>query len=82
MQLGCQVADDNGDYEIRTEHHEILELADVKSEARRNEQKVPKQRAKRGEKKRRPATQTHSGEDDCEQIKERDRPVADVVQDQ
>ena len=81
VQLRCQMADDNGDNKVRAEHHEVLELADVKSEARRNEQKIPEQRAKGGEKKRRPAAQSHSGEDDCEQIEERDRPVVDEIDD-
>jgi hypothetical protein len=81
MQLGCQVADDHGDYEVRTKHHEILELADVKSEAWRNEQKIPEQRTEGSEKKRRPAAQSHSGEYDCKQIEERDRPVTDVIND-
>ena len=57
-------------------------LADVKSEAWWYEQKVPQERAESGEKKRWPAAQSHSGEDDCEQIEERDRPVIDKVDDQ
>ncbi len=81
MQLGCQVANDHGDYEVRTKHHEILELADVKSEPWWDEQEIPEQRAKRGQKKRRPPTQSGSGDYDCEQIEERDRPVTDVIND-
>ena len=44
--------------------------------------KFHKQRAESGEKKRRPAAQSHSGEDDCEQIEERDRAVIDKIDDQ
>ena len=76
------MSDDNGDDEIRAEHHEVLELADVKREAWRNEQKIPQQRAESGENKGRPAAQSHSGEDDCEQVEERDRPVTDKIEDQ
>ena len=54
---------------------------DVKSEARRNEEKIPEQRAERGEKERRPAAQARGGEDHREQIEERDRPVAGVIED-
>src|SRR5262249_7811587 len=81
VQLRRQMSDHNGDNKIRAEHHEVFELTDVKGEAWRNEQKVPKQRAQRGQKKCRPAAQSHSGEDDCEQIEERNGPIADVVKD-
>src|SRR5262249_28328505 len=76
------MSDHHRDNEIRAEHHEVLELADVKSEPRRNEQKVPEQRTESGEKERRPAPQSHSGQDDSKQIKESDRPVIDKVHDQ
>ena len=49
VQLGSQMSDDYRDNEIRAEHHEILELADVKSELRRNKQEIPEQRAEGGE---------------------------------
>ena len=82
VQLRRQMSDDDGDNKVRAEHHEVLELADVKSEPWWDKQKIPEQRAESGEKKRRPAAQSHSGEDDCEQIEERDRPVIDKVDDQ
>ena len=82
MQLRRQMSDDDGDNKVRAEHHEVLELADVKREARRNEQKIPQQRAEGSENERRPAAQSHSGEDDCKQIEKRDRPVIDKVDDQ
>src|SRR6266496_740574 len=44
-QLRGEMADDERDDEIRTEHHHILKLADVKSEAWRNIKKIPEQRA-------------------------------------
>ena len=44
--------------------------------------KIPEQRTKGSEKKRRPAAQSHSGDYDCEQIEERDRPVIDEVDDE
>src|SRR5262245_35901512 len=75
------MSNDNGDNKVRTEHHEVLELADVKSEAWRDEQKIPEQRAETSEKKRRPPPKSHSGDYDCEQIEERDSPVTDVVKD-
>src|SRR6516162_10870413 len=43
VQLRGQMSNDNRDDEIRAEHHEVLELADVKRVARRNEQKVPQE---------------------------------------
>src|ERR1700746_3522905 len=55
MQLGCQMSDDNGDDEVRAEHHEVLELADVKSEVWRYEQKVPQERTEGGENESWPA---------------------------
>ena len=80
-QLRGEMTDDERDHEIGAEHHEVVELADVKSEARRNEEKIPEQRAERGEKKRRPPAQTRCGENDREQIKKRDRPVTGVIED-
>ena len=79
MQLRRQMSDDYRDNKVRTKHHEVFELADVKGEPWWYEQEIPEQRAKRGEKKRRPSTETHSGQYDCKQIEERDRPVADEV---
>src|SRR5262249_46049584 len=80
VQLRRQMSDDNSDNKIRTEHHEVFELTDVKSEAWRNEQEVPEQRAERGQKKCRPSPQTHSDDHDRKQIEERNRPVTDVVE--
>ena len=36
-----EVTDDERDHEIGAEHHEVVKMGDVKSEARRNEQKIP-----------------------------------------
>ncbi len=76
------MSDNDGDDKVRAEHHEVLELADVKREAWRNEQKIPEQRAEGSENERRPAAQSHSGEYDCEQVEERDCAVIDKVDDQ
>jgi hypothetical protein len=35
------MTDNNGDHEVGAEHQEILEVTDVKGEARRNEEKIP-----------------------------------------
>ena len=80
-QLRGEMTDDERDHEIGAEHHEIVEVRDVKSEARRNEEEIPEQRAERGEKERRPAAQSRGGEHDRQQIKKRDRPVAGVIED-
>src|SRR5262245_44603100 len=53
-QLRSEMSDDNRDNEIRTEHHEVMEMRDVKGEARRNEQKIPEQRAEPCQKECRP----------------------------
>src|SRR5262249_29932036 len=44
VQLRGEMSDDNGDNEVSAKHHEVFELADVKSEAWRDEQKIPEQR--------------------------------------
>ncbi len=44
-QLRSEMPDDERDHEIRAEHHEVVQMRDVKSEARRNEQEIPEQRA-------------------------------------
>ena len=80
-QLGGEMTDDERDDEIGAEHHEVVQLADVKGEARRNEEEVPEHRAESGEKERRPPAQTRGGKNDGEQIEERDRPIAGVVDD-
>src|SRR4029077_4147536 len=80
--LAGKMSDHDRDHEIRAEHHEILNLADVKGETRGNEQKIPEQRAKAGEKECRPAAQTRGREHDGEQIKKRDRPVPGVIEDE
>ena len=69
------------DDEIGAEHHEILKLADVKGEARRNEQKIPEQSAEGSEKKRGPSSQAGGSKKDRQQIKQSHRPVTGVSED-
>src|SRR6267143_409296 len=76
-----EVTDDKRDNEIRAEHQEVVKMGDVKGEAWRNEQKIPKQRAERGEKQGRPSAQSGGGENDCEQIEKRNGPVTGVIED-
>src|SRR4029077_3977790 len=76
-----EVTDDERDHEIGAEHHEVVEVGDVKGEARRDEEKIPKQRAERGEKKRRRPAQSCGGENDGEQIEKRNGPVTSVIED-
>ena len=80
-QLCGEMTDDERDHEIGAEHHEVVKVRDVKGEARRNEEKIPEQRAERGEKKRRPPAQPCGGENDREQIEKRNGPVASVIED-
>src|SRR5262245_43734223 len=61
VQLGGQMSDDDGHHEVSAEHHEIFEPADRKSEAGRNEQKIPEQRTEGSEKKSWPSTQARAG---------------------
>ena len=72
------MTNDDGDDEIRAEHHEVVQLTDVKSESRRDEQKVPQHRAQSGEQQCRPAPQAGGGKNNREQIKQRDSPIASV----
>src|SRR5882724_2529754 len=74
------MTDHDGDDEIRAEHHEVVKMGDVKSKARRNEQKIPEKRDERGEKQRRPAAQPCGGENNGEQIEKRDSPIAGVTE--
>ena len=53
-QLCGEVTDHERDDEIGSEHQEVVEVRDVKGEARGNEEKIPEQRTKGGEKKRWP----------------------------
>ena len=54
-QLRREVTDNECDHEIGAEHQEVVEVGDVKREARGDEEKIPKKRAECGEKQRRPA---------------------------
>ena len=49
------MTDDERDHEIRAEHHDVVKMRDVKSEARRDEEKIPEHRAEGGEKEGGPA---------------------------
>jgi len=75
------MSDHDRDHEVGAEHQEVLKLTDVKGEARRNEKKIPENRAECGEKQRRPTAQTRSCQNNCEQVKERNRPIAGEIED-
>ena len=44
-QLRSEMTDDDRDNEVDAEHHEIVQMTDVKSESWRDEQKIPEHRA-------------------------------------
>src|ERR1700742_183321 len=75
------MSDDQSDDKINAEHHEVGQLADVESEARRDEEKIPKECAQGREKQSRSAMEAQSGDGHREKIEQRYGPVASKSKD-
>ena len=73
FQLRGQAADGERDDEIGREGERVLEFRDVEGEERRDEKEIPGERAKRGDEQDRAAIQENAGQENAEQIDQRDR---------
>ena len=66
-----EAADRDRDDEVGRESQRVFEFRDVQGEERRDEEEIPRQRAKRGDEQDRAAIQDHPGKQHAEQVDER-----------